>query len=86
MSKKFDNDPVTYTHLGFFGIIPIYWSEDGDVINVRPMWEWTEVLIEPQLRVRNFIHNIIGAFKKQHEPGFAIFFPRRLAQPEGTQA
>jgi len=86
MSKKFDNDPVTYTHFGLFGLIPVYWSEDGDGgANIRPVWGWLRGLIEPQAHVMRIIGNLIHFFNRRHEPGFAIFLPRRLPQPEGAK-
>lgn len=80
MNKKFDGDPATYTHFGFFGLIPCWVRPPSgeEAAHVRPVWDWLEAPTMCQLYILDMIGKALHRVWPKVDMGFTIYTVLRL--------
>lgn len=81
MNQQSNNTSVTYTHFGFFGIVPCWLASDGEHgEHVKPLFAWLEPAVLGQALLFHLLDSAIAAFRPNHQPSFPVLRVFRLKQ------
>ena len=79
MNQQSNNTSVTYTHFGFFGIVPCWLASDGEHGEyVKPLFAWLEPVALGQVLLFLLLASAIAAFSPNHQPPFPVLRVFRL--------